>query len=89
MPSHEDKHCPKCKTTFECKVGSIMLCQCSTVQLTAEEIEFIQQQYDDCLCASCMKQLKAEYHNQLFQNKLKQILGIFYKPLTKSTTSNT
>lgn len=26
-----------------------------------------------------MKELKEEYHNQNFQNKLKRILGIFYQ----------
>ena len=27
-----------------------------------------------------MKELVAEYDNQNFQNKLKSILGVFYKP---------
>lgn len=80
MPNHEEKYCPKCKTPFECKVGSILLCQCSEIKLSNEELEFIQQKYDDCLCINCIKELKADYHNQTFQKKLKHILGIFYKP---------
>ncbi|WP_091102061.1 cysteine-rich CWC family protein [Paenimyroides marinum] len=78
MAQHEEKYCPRCKTVFECKVGSILLCQCSEVKLNSEERDFINEQFDDCLCANCMKELKAEYHNQKFQNKLKRILGIFY-----------
>ncbi|MDO5615319.1 MAG: cysteine-rich CWC family protein [Cruoricaptor ignavus] len=80
MPKHEQKYCPKCNATFECKVGSILLCQCSEIKLSNEELEFIQEKYDDCLCANCMKKLKAEYHNQNFQKRLKSILGVFYKP---------
>lgn len=56
-----------------------MLCQCSTIRLTHEELEFIQLQYEDCLCAQCMKELKAVYHRQLLQDKMKRILGLFYK----------
>ncbi|HEX7756717.1 MAG TPA: cysteine-rich CWC family protein [Niabella sp.] len=79
MCKHEDKYCPCCKQPFECKVGSILLCQCSAVTLTDPERDFINEQYDDCLCASCLKALKAQYHKKEFQQKLKRILGVFYK----------
>lgn len=79
MIKHEEKYFPRCKTQFECKVGSILLCQCTTVEISEEERDFIHGQYDDCLCAACMKELKAEYHNQLYRDKLKHILGVFYK----------
>ncbi|MCF3110485.1 cysteine-rich CWC family protein [Niabella sp. CC-SYL272] len=79
MCQHEDKYCPRCKQPFECKVGSILLCQCSTVSLNNEERDFIFKQYEDCLCAECLKALKAQYHQQQFQHKLKGILGVFYK----------
>ncbi|OJJ19914.1 hypothetical protein BKI52_15665 [marine bacterium AO1-C] len=58
MPKHEDKHCPRCQTLFECKVGSINLCQCTTVTLTPEERAYIAKLYDDCLCANCMRALQ-------------------------------
>ncbi len=57
-----------------------MLCQCSTIKLKPEELEFIQSKFEDCLCANCMKELKAEYQNQKLQDTMKRILGIFYKP---------
>lgn len=79
MPKHEEKYCPRCNTTFECKVGSILLCQCSSVKLNQEELNYIFTRYDDCLCAKCMNELKAENQNQKYQKKLKSILGIFYK----------
>lgn len=79
MIKHESKICPRCNTGFECKVGSIMLCQCSTVTLNEEEIAYMKGKYADCLCTGCMKILKAEYQNQLFSQKLKSILGVYYK----------
>lgn len=79
MYKHEEKYCPRCETKFECKVGSILMCQCTTVTLNQDESDFINEIYEDCLCANCMKALKAEYRNQLFQTKLKNILGVFYR----------
>lgn len=79
MMKHEPKSCPRCNTRFECKVGSIMLCQCSAVPLNESEIAYMKEKYADCLCASCMKILKTEYQNQLYKQKLKAILGVYYK----------
>lgn len=65
MKKHEEKYCPRCKIRFECKVGSILLCQCNSVNLNEEERNFLQEKYDDCLCANCMKELKMEFNNHL------------------------
>ena len=70
MCTHETKFCPRCKTPFECKVGSILLCQCSTVKLTEEEKDFIGAAYSDCLCASCMTAMRAELHNDKLKIKM-------------------
>lgn len=64
MPKHEDKYCPRCQSLFECKVGSINLCQCSAVQLTHEERVYIAKLYDDCLCAQCMQALQQALKTQ-------------------------
>lgn len=79
MIEHEKKYCPRCNTNFECKVGSIMLCQCTTVTLNEKEREYLREHFDDCLCANCMQELKVEYNNSLLQLKLKKIFGVFYK----------
>jgi hypothetical protein len=63
---HEIKRCPRCNVSFECKVGSILLCQCTTVTLSPKERDYLKEDYEDCLCASCIKDLKAEFH----KNKL-------------------
>ena len=77
MLKHEEKICPKCNEKFECKIGSILLCQCTTVKLNEVEKDYIKEQHNDCLCANCMKELKAEYHNKRLKNKLKKLLRIF------------
>ncbi len=76
---HEEKYCPRCKNAFECKAGSIMLCQCMEVRLDDEERSYISSHYEDCLCAQCMRELKSEFHRRKFQDKLKSILGVFYR----------
>ena len=63
MPQHEKKQCPRCKGNFECKSGSILLCQCSNLELSIEQIEYTQSKYNDCLCLSCLKELRAEFNN--------------------------
>ncbi len=39
MPAHEKKQCPRCSVDFECKTGSILLCQCSKIEMSAEQLE--------------------------------------------------
>ena len=61
MPQHEIKNCPRCNNIFECKAGDINHCQCRCVELNLEERCFIEDRYADCLCASCLIQLKNRY----------------------------
>ncbi|WP_128153324.1 MULTISPECIES: cysteine-rich CWC family protein [Apibacter] len=77
MAKHEIKICPKCNKPFECKVGSPELCQCSRIQLNHDERDYIQKLYEDCLCISCLHDLKAHYHYNVFKEKLKKISSLF------------
>jgi len=74
MPKHEDKICPRCAREFECKVGSILLCQCTTVTLTEAERDYIREQFQDCLCANCMNELSVELYNNNLKNKINKLL---------------
>lgn len=69
MSLHESKYCPRCHSTFECKSGSILLCQCSRVILNEREQTYLNQNYDDCLCASCLKEIKNILENTLTQEE--------------------
>ena len=72
---HETKSCPRCEASFVCKSGSILLCQCQTVVLTAEQIEYMQMQYDDCLCANCLLKVRAEFNVKQHTQKINNIVG--------------
>lgn len=61
MPCHEQKICPRCNQSFECKVGDIAHCHCNNFVLTNEERSFIESRYIDCICNECMKDLKNKY----------------------------
>jgi hypothetical protein len=61
MPAHEAKGCPRCHQPFECKAGSITQCNCTQIHLSEEEKAFIADRYEDCLCLSCLKDLKNKY----------------------------
>jgi hypothetical protein len=65
MTVHENKTCPRCGKPFECKVGSITLCQCYSVELSLAETEYVKAKYDDCICVNCLEALKGEYRSML------------------------
>ena len=73
MPKHEKKQCPRCESEFECKTGSILLCQCSKIEMSAEQLEYTSTKYNDCLCLSCLKDLQAEYNAMSHAQKIKNI----------------
>lgn len=68
MCEHEKKNCPHCNQLFECKVGSILLCQCSEITLTEQERSYIRDFYEDCLCATCMMEFKNRYQDEVLLN---------------------
>lgn len=73
MPNHESKQCARCNTLFECKSGSIMLCQCQTVVLSAEQLEYISKQYEDCLCGRCLLELRTEYNELQHSQRIRAL----------------
>ena len=61
MVRHESSICPRCGTEFECKVGSVLQCQCAGVELTDKQREYVASKYEDCLCARCLRELGGEF----------------------------
>ena len=70
MQKHEIVRCERCLSPFECKANSFIKCQCTTVQLTLNETQYISEQYDGCLCAKCLLELKEEYEKSFLASKL-------------------
>ncbi|RCR66194.1 cysteine-rich CWC family protein [Larkinella punicea] len=70
---HETVGCPRCGAAFECKVGSITLCQCVAVPLSDEQRDYVRSQFATCLCARCLQEVRTEYNQQKHQ----ELLGKF------------
>lgn len=59
------KLCPCCGATFECYHDDIVHCQCATVHLTTEQLNYIRTHYDSCLCINCLKNIARLSENDL------------------------
>lgn len=60
MCVHEKKNCPRCGNEFECKSGTVHLCQCYGYPLSVELKAYLEQRYADCLCKNCLVFLSVE-----------------------------
>ncbi|MBK7182402.1 MAG: cysteine-rich CWC family protein [Bacteroidetes bacterium] len=49
------KICSKCSRSFECQNES-MGCWCEELFLSINTLNEIKQQYDNCLCPTCLKE---------------------------------
>ncbi|HEY6502898.1 MAG TPA: cysteine-rich CWC family protein, partial [Chitinophagaceae bacterium] len=50
--------------SFECKTENISDCQCNGISFTPEEKTFIEEKYNDCLCRSCLLELKMKMNER-------------------------
>lgn len=55
---HEIVICPKCNGKFECKLNRISNCQCVNFQLSSEQVLYLREKYDNCLCHRCLNQIQ-------------------------------
>ena len=86
MACHETINCSRCNTAFECRVGSILRCQCQQVQLTEEERIFIAGTYAGCLCAGCLSDMKISYRQTQFKQRLLQLRILRLKDKNSKST---
>ena len=75
MAHHEPKFCPRCNSPFECKAGSILLCQCSGLDLNIAEWDYIRLTYTDCLCRQCLLSIKYEINIETTKQRIQAILA--------------
>lgn len=59
--NHELKYCERCGSAFECKPGNITQCQCYEFQITAELKAKIGEEYSDCLCGKCLREIVEKF----------------------------
>lgn len=65
MVKHEIISCERCRTRVECKANASLKCQCNAVQLDLNEVQYISELYDGCLCAACLRALQLEYQESI------------------------
>ncbi len=58
MSKETEKSCSRCEVNFEC--SSDYGCWCNDVSLTAEQLSWIKENYDNCLCPSCLRIVSQE-----------------------------
>ncbi len=66
---HECVSCPRCGNSFECRANSYRRCDCGKVPLTKDESEAIHLLFADCLCNTCLWQLKEQINIKLAQTR--------------------
>ena len=62
---HEIISCERCRGNFECKSNAGTKCQCNAVQMNINEMQYVSELYDSCLCAKCLFELQQEYRETL------------------------
>ncbi len=65
LAKHEIIKCERCGASMECKANAFTKCQCSTVPLNLNEVQYISENYEGCMCAGCLVQLKEEFRLSL------------------------
>lgn len=53
--------CERCEQAFICNPSNIAACDCSKIQLSAEEMSYISNHYSNCVCNTCLLHLKDEF----------------------------
>lgn len=69
MPKHEIIPCERCGNGIECKANAYTKCQCTAVQLTLNETQYISENYEGCLCAQCLLVMQKEYRENVLSGK--------------------
>jgi hypothetical protein len=54
------KTCARCGASFICKVDDLPHCQCVGVSLSPEMLGKLKDDYNDCLCSRCLKELSGK-----------------------------
>jgi len=62
---HEIISCERCGMRIECKANAYTKCQCSKVQLNLNEVQYISENFEGCMCAGCLLELQVEYREAM------------------------
>jgi len=57
------KICPRCSSSFVCRVDRTDLCHCTHIYLLSGVRDYIKENYGDCLCPQCLKETNTSFHS--------------------------
>jgi uncharacterized protein (UPF0212 family) len=60
------KYCPRCGNKFSCSASP--RCWCYEISLSPATLEFIENNYDSCLCPQCLTLLASDEKELLLEN---------------------
>ena len=71
-----EKTCPRCNAAFECRHTNLIDCHCVTITLDTLQLEYVGNNYTDCLCHSCLQDIKDSFYTNGINPKFnkKQII---------------
>ena len=57
------KICPRCSDSFVCREDRTDLCSCTRIYLLSGVRDYVKENYDECLCPSCLKETSANFQS--------------------------
>ena len=58
----QEKICPRCGKKFICRHG--LNCDCMKIKLTPGQSQYLKDNYDDCVCLDCLKDISEEQYEK-------------------------
>ncbi len=56
------KVCPRCGAALNCLHNAILSCHCVSVELDSLQKSYLEQNYSDCLCHTCLEQIRDNFY---------------------------
>ncbi len=56
-PGIKHKNCSKCNAEFTCNDSGTNSCWCDNYKLSEEQLASLKENYANCLCEKCLKQI--------------------------------
>lgn len=66
------RECNRCQSAFNCREDRRDLCHCTHIYILPEIKNYIKENYDDCLCHNCLKEVKNNFHSSGVNPKYKR-----------------
>lgn len=56
------KICARCSNSFTCREDRTDLCQCTHTYMVPGSKDFVKNNYENCLCSACLKEISKSFN---------------------------